>query len=47
LPEVCDRVLIMAEGRVVKELAGAEMTRANIVQASYSEAPAQPQALSA
>ncbi len=31
LPEVCDRVLIMAEGRVVRELAGAEMTRANIV----------------
>ena len=31
LPEVCDRVLVMAEGRVVKELAGAEMTRANIV----------------
>jgi ABC-type sugar transport system ATPase subunit len=47
LPEVCDRVLVMADGRVVKELAGSEMTRANIVQASYSETPAQPQALSA
>ena len=47
LPELCDRVLVMAEGRVVKELAGAEMTRANIVQASYSESPTQPQALSA
>ena len=47
LPEVCDRVLVMAEGRVVKELAGAEMTRANIVQASYSETHAHHQALSA
>jgi ABC-type sugar transport system ATPase subunit len=43
LPEVCDRVLVMAEGRVVRELAGAEMTRANIVQASYSEGHAQAQ----
>jgi ABC-type sugar transport system ATPase subunit len=47
LPEVCDRVLVMAEGRVVKELAGAEMTRANIVQASYSETHAQHRALGA
>jgi ribose transport system ATP-binding protein/rhamnose transport system ATP-binding protein len=47
LPELCDRVLVMAEGRVVKELAGAEMTRANIVQASYAETHTSQQALSA
>jgi len=37
LPEVCDRVLVMAEGRVVKQLTGPEITRNNIVQASYAE----------
>ena len=28
LPELCDRVLVMAEGRIVGELTGAAMTRA-------------------
>jgi ABC-type sugar transport system ATPase subunit len=36
LPDLCDRVLVMAEGRIVKELDGAEVTRRNIVAASYA-----------
>jgi ABC-type sugar transport system ATPase subunit len=47
LPELCDRVLVMAEGRIVRELAGAEITRANIVQASYVETHAHQQVLPA
>ena len=35
LPELCDRVAVMSEGRIVKELNGAEVTRAGIIAASY------------
>ena len=35
LPDLCDRVVVMAEGRIVRELNGAEVTRAGIVAASY------------
>jgi ABC-type sugar transport system ATPase subunit len=37
LPDVCDRVLVMAEGRIVRELAGAAVTRSAIVEASYAD----------
>ncbi len=37
LPTVCDRVLVMAEGRIVKEFGGADVTRHTIVAASYAE----------
>jgi ABC-type sugar transport system ATPase subunit len=36
LPDLCDRVLVMAEGRIVKELTGATITRNAIVEASYA-----------
>ena len=36
LPELCDRVLVMSEGRIVKELKGADVTRTAIIEASYS-----------
>lgn len=36
LPELCDRVLVMAEGRIVKELKGRDVTRKAIIGASYS-----------
>ncbi|MER9799435.1 sugar ABC transporter ATP-binding protein [Mesorhizobium sp. M0142] len=37
LPELCDRVLVMAEGRIVRELTGLAMSRKAIVEASYVE----------
>jgi len=37
LPELSDRVLVMVEGRIVRELSGAAITRNAIVQASYAE----------
>lgn len=37
LPDLCDRVLVMAEGRFVCELVGTAITRAAIVEASYIE----------
>jgi len=37
LPDVCDRVLVMAEGRIVRELTGAAVSRSAIVEASYAE----------
>ena len=37
LPDLCDRVLVMAEGRIVRELAGAALTRSAIIEASYAE----------
>jgi ABC-type sugar transport system ATPase subunit len=37
LPDVCDRVFVMAEGRIVRELAGAAVSRTAIVEASYAE----------
>ncbi|MEZ5669558.1 MAG: sugar ABC transporter ATP-binding protein [Alphaproteobacteria bacterium] len=40
LPDLCDRVLIMAEGRVVRELAGSAVTRNAIVDASYAHTAA-------
>ena len=36
LPDLCDRVLVMAEGRIVRELNGADMTRNAIITASYA-----------
>ena len=36
LPDLCDRVLVMAEGRIVKELAGEGVTRSSIIEASYA-----------
>ncbi len=38
LPDLCDRVLVMAEGRVVGELAGETLTRHRIITASYASA---------
>ena len=37
LPDLCDRVLVMAEGRIVREFEGVAATRAAIVAASYAE----------
>ncbi|HEV7252801.1 MAG TPA: sugar ABC transporter ATP-binding protein [Mesorhizobium sp.] len=37
LPELCDRVLVMAEGRIVAELEGESISRGKIVAASYQE----------
>jgi ribose transport system ATP-binding protein/rhamnose transport system ATP-binding protein len=36
LPDLCDRVLVMAEGRIVRELTGVGITRNAIVEASYA-----------
>ncbi len=36
LPDLCDRVLVMAEGRIVRELTGAGITRNALVEASYA-----------
>ena len=36
LPDLCDRVLIMAEGLIVGELAGGALTRHAIIAASYA-----------
>ena len=36
LPDLCDRVLVMAEGRIVRELTGTNITRNAIVEASYA-----------
>jgi ribose transport system ATP-binding protein len=38
LPDLCDRVLVMAEGRIVSELAGEALTRHRIITASYAGA---------
>ena len=37
LPDLCDRVLVMAEGRVVRELGGGDVNRNAIIEASYAE----------
>jgi ribose transport system ATP-binding protein len=37
LPDLCDRVLVMAEGRIVRELDGHAVTRHAIIEASYIE----------
>ena len=36
LPDLCDRALVMADGRIVRELTGANITRNAIVEASYA-----------
>jgi ribose transport system ATP-binding protein/rhamnose transport system ATP-binding protein len=35
---MCDRALIMAEGRIVGELAGEALTRQAVIAASYARA---------
>ena len=40
LPGLCDRVLVLAEGRIIKELNGAEITRDAVVSASYQPSEA-------
>jgi len=42
LPELCDRVVVMAEGRIVAELEGQAVTRAAIIAASYHQGAAAP-----
>jgi ABC-type sugar transport system ATPase subunit len=37
LPDLCDRVLVMADGKIVSELAGDGISRASIVAASYAD----------
>jgi len=44
LPELCDRVLVMVEGRIAHTLTGAAITRNAIVQASYADFDVYPQA---
>jgi len=39
LPDLCDRVLVMAEGLIVQELGGAALSRNAIIEASYAGAP--------
>jgi ribose transport system ATP-binding protein len=36
LPDLCDRALVMAEGRIIGELAGEALTRERIIAASYA-----------
>ena len=38
LSDLCDRVLVMAEGRIVSELAGESLSRHGIIAASYAGA---------
>lgn len=40
LAAICDRVLVLRDGRVHVELSGAELTEANLVRANLSQAPA-------
>jgi ribose transport system ATP-binding protein len=37
LPDLCDRVLVMAEGRIVHELSGDALSRNAIIEASYAD----------
>jgi ribose transport system ATP-binding protein len=37
LPELCDRVLVMVEGRIRRELTGTAINRNTIVEASYAD----------
>ena len=41
LPDLCDRVLVMAEGKFVRELGGEAVSRAAIIEASYAEPAAE------
>ena len=36
LPDLCDRVLVMVEGRIGRELQAAALTRSAIIEASYA-----------
>ncbi|MDQ6434865.1 sugar ABC transporter ATP-binding protein [Mesorhizobium sp. LHD-90] len=38
LPDLCDRALVMAEGRIVRELSDRHVTRSAIIEASYAAA---------
>jgi ABC-type sugar transport system ATPase subunit len=38
LPDLCDRVLVMAEGQIVRELTGDALSRNAIIEASYAGA---------
>jgi ABC-type sugar transport system ATPase subunit len=38
LPDLCDRVLVMAGGRIVRDLSGEAITRHGIIAASYADA---------
>ena len=38
LPDLCDRVLVMAEGRIVREIEGEALSRSAIIEASYAAA---------
>ncbi|MDQ0472329.1 sugar ABC transporter ATP-binding protein [Labrys wisconsinensis] len=38
LPDLCDRVLVMAEGRLARELEGEALSRNAIIEASYAHA---------
>ena len=38
LPDLCDRVLVMVEGLITRELSGDEMNRNAIIEASYAQA---------
>jgi ABC-type sugar transport system ATPase subunit len=42
LPDLCDRVLVMAEGRIVGELAGETLSRSAIIEASYAATAGHP-----
>ena len=44
LPDLCDRALVMAEGRIVDELTGQALTRERIIAASYAGIVEQNQA---
>jgi len=46
LPDLCDRVLVMAEGRIVRQLDGDELSRNAIIEASYAGAHASAGSLS-
>lgn len=37
LPDLCDRVLVMAEGCIVRDLKGGEVSRNSIIEASYAK----------
>lgn len=45
LPEVCDRVLVMSEGRIVDEFVGAEIEERKLVEACYAARTEEPLAL--
>jgi ribose transport system ATP-binding protein len=42
LANLCDRVYVFRDGRVVAELSGAALTEAKIVESAFREVPAAP-----